>query len=58
MTNERRNQLIALRNALNDAGEPRYFYRDHAMDTIPGNGSAWNLKRIRLRNRINARLSK
>ena len=53
MTIER---MRAIRDRLNTLGTPTHYYRDSAHDTIPGNGSAWNRKRIRIRNKINARL--
>ncbi|WP_182333659.1 hypothetical protein [Stenotrophomonas acidaminiphila] len=56
MTTHRRNQLIALRNRLNDLGEPMHYFIDTARDTIPANGGAWNRKRVRIRNKINSRL--
>ena len=44
------------RNRLNELGNPSHYYTEHARDTLPGNASAWNRKRIRIRNKINARL--
>lgn len=57
MTGSRKAQLTTTRNRLNAMGEPSHYCADHAQDTLPANGSAWNRKRIRIRNKINARLS-
>jgi hypothetical protein len=55
---DRIKQLVEARNRLNELGEPTHYYLDHARDTVLGNSSAWNRKRIRVRNKINARLRK
>jgi hypothetical protein len=55
MSPHRTTQLIALRNRLNEAGEPTH-YREDASDTVPPNGSDWNKRRVRVRNLVNARL--
>lgn len=49
-------RLIAIRDRLNAMGEPTHYFTESAHDTIPGNRSTWNRKRIRIRNKINARL--
>ena len=42
-------RLTAIRNRLNELGNPSHYYTEHARDTLPGNASAWNRKRIRIR---------
>jgi hypothetical protein len=48
--------LQARRNRLNELGEPRHYWTDHADDTIPRNGGEWNKRRIAARNALNAQL--
>lgn len=60
LSRSRRWQLTATRNRLNRQGDAygdTVLCRDDlAFDTVPGNASAQNRKRIRVRNKINARL--
>jgi hypothetical protein len=62
MTEQREAQLVALRDRLNRMGEASGYWiddRDVAVDTFPHrNSSEWNARRIRIRNRINARLTR
>jgi hypothetical protein len=57
MTPQREQQLKALRVRLNELGDYRWSYGD-ASDTIPGNSSTFNKKRIRIRNKVNTRLDR
>lgn len=47
-------QLTALRNRLNTMGD--WYYANDAMTTALNRSAEWNARRVRLRNRINARL--
>ena len=51
-------QITRTRDRLNRAGDSFGLYTDWAgelaLDTAPRNGSAWNRKRIAVRNRCNA----
>lgn len=59
MSTLRKHQLIALRNRLNHMGElrdSRATEGRYADENGPPNNGPWNRKRIRIRNKINARL--